>query len=273
MGNSICRFVPAKNYTGNIKTVHFVYETDFPSMAQPFIRPIYYVHLVTGGQAVLKLNGTTHPLRRGCLFFFFPGVPYEIEGDGAFRYIYISFMGSCVPTLLENLHITMERPVYEALGFLIEFWQTSIARINALNANILAESVLLHTLSYISDDGSAPPLKNDSEKLFELIVDYVDSHYRDADITLKKVADVFNYTEKYLSHLFKKNMSIGFNSYVNNLRIQHAYELIAQRETSVARIAARCGYVDPLYFSKVFKKQTGASPTEYIKNGRNTDRG
>ncbi len=265
MGTSICRFVPAKNYTGNIKTVHFVYETEFTKQRQPFLHPIYYAHLVVNGNAVLKLGGNTYPLHRGCLFFAFPGCPYEIDGDEEFRYIYISFMGSCVTTLFENLHITMDKPVYDSFESLLEFWQTSITRINALNANILAESVLLYTFSFIGSDEDTPPLKNDSEKLFELIVDYVDNHYRDKDMTLKKVADIFAYAEKYLSYLFKKNMGTGFNQYVNRLRVQYAYERIGQGETSVTRLAAQCGYADPLYFSKVFKKQRGVSPVEYMK--------
>ena len=61
-------------------------------------------------------------------------------------------------------------------------------------------------------------------------------------------------------------MNIGFSKYLNQLRIKHAYDLISQNMTSVSEIAYNCGFSDSLYFSKVFKKITGISPTEYIKS-------
>ena len=76
--DSICRFLPLKSVSGNIKMVHFVYETEFLLMKQPFIEPIYYLHLVTSGNAVLKFSGKQYPLKEGTLFFFFSGVPYEL---------------------------------------------------------------------------------------------------------------------------------------------------------------------------------------------------
>ena len=263
MKESICRFLPSKSYTGNIKTVHFVYETDFANMKQPFLRPIYYAHLVTSGEGTVRFAGTTKKLSPGTLFFFFPAVPYEIDASEDFRYIYISFMGSCVSTLFGELDISLERSVFDGFSHLTDIWMMAIARINHTNANILSESVLLYTLSFIS--GVKEDVPKNSENLFEMIVDYVDVHFQDPDISLKRVADVFSYTEKYLSHFFKKRMGVKFNSYINKLRLQHSHKLIAEGVTSVFEIAARCGYNDPLYFSKTFKKSTGISPREYIK--------
>ena len=60
-------------------------------------------------------------------------------------------------------------------------------------------------------------------------------------------------------------MDISFTEYVNNLRVQYACRLMDQGENAVAEIAARCGYADPLYFSKVFKKKNGLSPQGYMK--------
>jgi two-component system response regulator YesN len=126
--------------------------------------------------------------------------------------------------------------------------------------------VLLYTLSFINGNDTESTFKDNSENTVSSIVDYVNSHYRDTDISLKKIAYVFSYTEKYLSSLFKKQMNVGFNSYLNNLRVQYAQELIEKYEKSVSKIATLCGYSDAMYFSKVFKKYTGKTPTEYIKS-------
>ena len=173
-------------------------------------------------------------------------------------------MGAGVNELFCELGITIFNPVYHNMEHLMEFWHNSIKRINENNITILTESVLLYTLSYINNATEYEHKNNDN--IFEKIVDYIDNHYRDVDISLKKLSDIFSYTEKYLSHLFKKKMDISFKSYINKLRIQYAYKLIENNETSVSQIAFSCGYSDSLYFSKVFKKTHGISPTQYIKN-------
>ena len=265
MKDSICRFLPPKSYTGNIKTVHFVYETDFKSMLQPFIKPIYYLHLVTSGEAVIRFADRQVNLSEGSLFFFFPAVPYEIDGSEDFRYVYISFMGAGVAPLLDSLEISLDRSVLNDFGFITEHWLSAISRINNVNANVLTESVLLYTLSFIPKQSEKSAPNKNSENLFDMIVDYVDTHFRDKQITLRAVADIFSYTEKYLSHFFKTRMNTGFNEYLNSLRIQYAHRLIGEGFSSVSDIADLCGFADPLYFSKVFKKKVGYAPSKYIE--------
>ena len=262
---SICKYMSVKNYSGSIKTINFVYEAEFKTLKQPFLRPVYYIHLVTNGEGIMKIYGEKYELKCGSVFLAFPGCPYEIEADENFKYIYISFMGSCVGTIFENLEIDIKKPVYYNMGNIQEFWLSSILRVNNVNSNLIAESVLLYTLSFINNKGEEAENAENAETVFELVVDYVDGHYRDKDISLGKIADVFSYTEKYLSHVFKKNMKIGFNTYLNNLRIQYASELLAVSHLPVSEISSLCGYSDPLYFSKVFKKRMGVSPTGYKK--------
>lgn len=265
MSHSICRFMPPKDYGGNIKTVRFVLETDFCKLAQPFIHPVYLVHIVTRGQGTMTLIDKQYNLKEGTLFFAFPGCPFEIDAADDFEYMYVSFMGTGATVLMNHLNISLDTPVYHGYSELIGFWKESIKRINQLNSNVLSESVLLYTLSFINSAANTA-LKANSENTLSTIVDYVNTHYRDADISLKKIAYVFSYTEKYLSSLFKKQMRVGFNTYLGDLRIQYAQELIEKGEKSVSRIASECGYSDAMYFSKVFKKRTGKTPSEYIKN-------
>lgn len=265
MSESICKFMPAKNQAGNLTVCSFVYETEFQTLSQPFFRPIHYLHLITAGQGVLKMNGKTYPLSPGSIFFAFPAIPYEIQADEQFRFLYISFMGNGVNPLLEELGIKTDEPVYTGFGHLLEFWLSAIVRVQPQNANILVESVLLHTLSFINTPFEEADHKGRPEDLFDMIVDYIDAHYCDADISLKKLAAVFSYTEKYLSHLFKQKMGVGFSQYVNQLRLRYAHGLLDQRIYSVAEVAAQCGYSDAFYFSKVFKKAVGIPPNEYRK--------
>ena len=267
MSKSICRFMSAKNEDSTIQAVRFVYETECLSLTQPFLHPIYVFHIVTKGTAVFKIGSNKYPLKRGDVFFAFPAYPYYLDADDEFEYIYVSFMGNGATSRLLKCNITPEKPCYEDFGFLCTMFENAIRRITPFNSNLLTESVLYYALSFFGNDEceSETDDQKNSNSVFQSIVDYVDYHYRESDISLGRVANVFSYTEKYLSSLFKRKMQIGFTSYLNNLRIQYACELIQKGSISMAEIAVVCGYSDYSYFSKVFKKITGHSPTDGLK--------
>ncbi len=266
MNNSICNFMPSKSYTGGVKPIHFVYETDFHSLRQPFFHACFSVFLVTKGCATLHY-ANDFPLRTGDLFFAFPSCRYTLEASNDFEYMYISFLGDGSYTLLQELGISETNPVYNGFEHLIEFWQQAIRRRSDINVSLLTEGLLLYTLSFISP--KANTTKAVSGRSFERIVEYVDQHFHDTDLSLSKLSEEFSYTEKYVSSLFTKYMNVTFKQYLNTLRIQHAYKLIEQGETSVSYIAEQCGYADAVYFTKVFKTKRQITPTEYIRQQKN----
>ena len=265
MSESICRFIPAKDYADDLKTVHFVYETEHHTLKHPFVRPIYYLFLLTDGEATLKMAGIEHKVQIGDIFFGYPGCTYDIESENSIRYMYISFYGSCVSKLFERLGISIKEPVFRGFDKVSEFWFSAISRFNATNAAFLSESVLLYTLSFIGGEKEPSEIKQNGNTMFEMICRYVDNHYKEPSLTLGSVAAIFSYTEKYLSSLFKKNMGLGFNQYVNRQRISYALRLIEDGGDSVRDIATACGFSDALYFSKVFKKKVGVTPSKKIK--------
>lgn len=267
MSESICRFMPAKEYSGEIKTVNFVFETEFFKMKQPFFRPIYVMHLVTRGGGVLSVEGEKYKITRGSIFFAFPGRFFEIEGSRDLEYAYISFMGDGVPELFGHIGVNANAPVYNGFEHIIEFWLSSLRRLEQGSANILTEGVLLYTLSLIiSNNGNT---FSNGDNVFDAITDYIDRHYTDSDISLRKVSGIFSYTQKYMSFLFKKNMGIGFCAYINRLRIERSLTLMRDGISEIYAISESCGFTDPLYFSKVFKKRVGCTPSDYINMLKN----
>ena len=140
----------------------------------------------------------------------------------------------------------------------------AIRRVDTTNANILTESVLMYTLSFI---GSTEKASKDAKKdKFDSILEYVNHNYTSKDMSLKKVAEIFFYSEKYLSSLFVKKTNLKFSQYLNNLRISYAVKLFSKGEKNISEVAYKCGYTDQFYFSKVFKKYSGKTPSEHKKN-------
>lgn len=261
MTDSICNFVPSRGY-GGIRTVHFVYETDFHTLKQPFMYSIYYAFLVTSGKARVRFGEDSFEVERGSLYLFFPAVFYEVEGSEDFRYMYVSFTGEGAGALCERLGLTVKNPVRRGFERAVDFWFSSLLRASSENVGLLSESVLLYTLSFLA--GGEAREEQSGETLCKMLTDYIHAHYTEAELSLGKIASVFSYTEKYLSALFKKHMKTGFTSYVTALRLKRAKVLLDAKDAVVSDVAAACGYRDALYFSRLFKAKCGVSPSEYI---------
>ena len=262
---SICRFIPVKRHDEGINTLNFVYETEFSKIKKPFLRSAYMLHIVTSGRAVLKMGEREFPLNRGDVFLAFAAVPYEIVSDEDFRYMYITFIGMRVRGLFDELGISVASPVYSELGHLLPFWENAIKMTVPANANILAESVLLFTLSHMSREKDEKETAEENFSAAGEIKAFVDAHYTDPTLNLKSLAQRFSYSEKYLSAMFVRDVGTAFSVYLRDLRIQRACQLMDEGVTVIAEVAAMSGFKDPLYFSKVFKKQMNRSPSEHIK--------
>ena len=262
MSESICKFIPSKKENGAIKTVRFVYETECAALSFPHVSPIYFLAVVTRGEGTLFTEDACYPLKRGDVFLILPTTPFSLKGDDIFAYIYITFMGTEVPTRLSRMGIDRLAPYFPDHTALCPTFENAIRSVTAGNACLLTESLLLHTLSLlcINEEEDTP----DTDTPFSLILDYIDEHFSDPALSLYRLTVQFSYTEKYLSALFKKNMRIGFSEYLNNLRIQNANLLIERHAGSVTEIAYACGFRDPSYFSRIYKKKTGISPSQML---------
>ncbi|PWU70310.1 response regulator transcription factor [Gracilibacillus dipsosauri] len=91
---------------------------------------------------------------------------------------------------------------------------------------------------------------------------YLDSHYQDA-VSLEGIAEKVGLSSYYLSKLFKEHFGVTFVEYLTNIRIQKAKDFLLDGSKPLKEIALDIGYKDPNYFSRVFKKEVGLSPSEY----------
>lgn len=103
----------------------------------------------------------------------------------------------------------------------------------------------------------------DDQNNFSMILAYVQNHYRTA--TLKSVASFFNYSETYLSRLFRRNMHETFNKTIQNLKMKKAEEYLLNTNMSIAQISEEVGYSSADYFTKNFKRLYGCTPSDYRK--------
>ena len=113
-----------------------------------------------------------------------------------------------------------------------------------------------------SDDGKSENLQ-DSQK--SIIKKYIKENYK-RDISAGDVAGILGYSDVYFSKIFKQLFDDTFINYLTNLRIEKAKVLLKDVSFNIKEVGASVGYTDSNYFTKVFKRSVGMSPSEYRGN-------
>ena len=217
------------------------------------------VCLAVSGKGMLRTPALAQALQPGNVFFTFAQIPFGLENVEDFQYLYISFNGGRSDELFSRFGIHPGRAVFDGHEGLLAFWQNAILKATPENLDLISESVLLYTFAEIS-----PPDYSEEQNLFGAVLKHIDDHYTDSDLNLTAVAQRLGYNSKYISRIFKNRMGITFSAYLTNVRIQNAVFLMEQGVTAIKNVALLSGYKDPLYFSNVFKKTVGLSPSEYL---------
>ncbi|MDF2594796.1 MAG: hypothetical protein K0R69_1137 [Clostridia bacterium] len=103
---------------------------------------------------------------------------------------------------------------------------------------------------------------SNSKCVMKKAMEYIDENYY-KKISLEDIANYINLSKHYVSYLFKKETGINISSYINEIRIEKAKQMIVQREYKIKEIFEKIGFSDQQYFSKAFKKTTGMTVTQY----------
>ena len=82
-------------------------------------------------------------------------------------------------------------------------------------------------------------------------------------ITLSDAAELVNMSDSAFSHFFKKQTGISFITYINNLRVAKACDMLANTTTSASEICYDCGFNNKSNFIRIFTKRKGMTPIEY----------
>jgi two-component system response regulator YesN len=95
------------------------------------------------------------------------------------------------------------------------------------------------------------------------IIEYIKKHYKEKDICLDTIAKNVHLSPAYVSAMFKKDKNINISDYIIKIRIERAKYLLITTDMKTYEISEEIGYVNSQYFSVLFKRNAGASPTEY----------
>lgn len=246
-------------------------QTDPLHYMGPLIHSHYIVHYIIAGKGTVTMRGVTYQLTEGDSFFIFPeeSVRYEADQAEPWRYCWVGFKGNRFQHLLTYNHITPQQPIVRNIpaAELMDYFQMIRNQLatGSMSAALLAAAYFqLIVARYSKERERELPIqmhKSPAQLAIDDIVAYIDYNYP-LPITITELADRAGYHRSHLTKLFKHMHGLSPLAYLIKVRLEQAQLLLSQHIT-VQQAAQAVGFHDALYFSKLFKRHIGMTPSQY----------
>lgn len=149
----------------------------------------------------------------------------------------------------------------------LEQYLTSVSKIKTLDeAKIIFHEIVAQIDNATSDDGSQYP------DVVDRIIKYIDSNINNTELCRTLIASDLGLSKSYVSRVFNDVIGITLPDYVNDLRMKNVAKALVLTDKSINEIAESCGYMNYMYFSSLFKKKYGVTPSDYRHNNTKMNR-
>lgn len=225
----------------------------------------FEIYLITDGNCTYFIDNKTYRLQVGDLVLIPAGVIHNTKYAGTVHSRMLincseNFIPTSVVKLLPKMTYLYRNPAVQAeVRRIFENIKLEYASPDDMSEEMLCcyTNMLFLLLARNLETCEQIETKN---KTIEQAVEHLQKHFCSA-LSLADTARLFSISPQHLSRLFKKETGMGFNKYLNALRLQKAEAILKQQpHTDVTDIAAECGFTDSNYFSKKFKDMYGLPP-------------
>lgn len=261
--NNICKFI-SPGEAEQLSVSCFVLESDTEVLQRDLRLAAHRAILVIEGEGHFTFDKRDFSFAAGTLLFGFEGEYQQVSCSEESKCMYIDFRGSRADALLRRFGITPTERCFESFDSLVPLWMESLSRADEQTIDLASESMLIYTFSRLS------PAASPKRTVAYDIVELTEERFNDPTLSVNQIAQELGYNPKYISHVFKEKMGLGYSQYLRAQRIKYAVSLFDNGIDSIKNVALLSGFTDPLYFSTVFKKNVGVSPKEYLSR---TERG
>ncbi len=234
------------------------------------IRQQYILHLVVSGKGTYITPQGSFELSRGDMFLIRPytEIEYYADENDPWEYLWVNFTGTDGETLLKRTDFTAENPVIHgcdneiksAMAELIANAGTTRHEAAGLTGRLYILLSLLMKNSHRKSSRS--PREQEKRRVIKAARDFVATNYP-LPVSIEDIAEAAGVSRTTLFRVFKSELNTTPVDYLTSYRIAQAKTLLSETDLSVTAVARSTGYEDNLYFSRVFRKSTGTTPTEY----------
>lgn len=236
----------------------------------PAIRDHYLFHYVISGKGRLVLNNTCYHIGQGDLFLIRPSVvaSYAADMDEPWEYCWVGFNGTEAERIIGLTAFHTFAPVlhfanHDNLKRLLLNIYNSHGN-NPSHETKMIGFLYLFLSELVGNTELSMGEYSTERSYLEKAMRYIQGNYCDP-ISVDDIAGYANISRSHLYRIFMKKVGISPNEYLSAYRINKACGLLRNSNLKINEIASSVGYNDQLYFSRVFKKLKGVSPSRYLK--------
>ena len=230
----------------------------------------YVLIYCVDGSGFYVVDGKRHEVKKNQYFILPIGKPHEYGStEGHFWTVYwLHFCGKAAHVFAEGaatpqtINVTMQSRISERINIFDEIL-TTLHFGDSIEDLRYASSLLSHFLASMRYLGQFRRAKASAEKdIVEQAIHYMRENIENR-ITMAEVLRYVGYSQSHFSTVFKKKTGMSPLGYFNRLKVEHACKLLKTTDLKVNMICYKVGIEDPLYFSRLFSKVMGMSPTDY----------
>ena len=204
------------------------------------------------GSGVMTVGGEEHPFDDATVLLCPPGTLHEKYAEDGFTDYYFTFYGCELPPYAYVLRDSYDRRLLQLIRVLHSAYYEETS-----------PSVCDHLVEAIL--GLIKPLLigQQIDVHVQMLRQRIAQGHADPAFSLGSAMAEVPLNADHLRRLFVRQLGLTPHDYLQNLRLDKAKRLLTESYVSVADVAYRCGFYDPLYFSKVFRKATGVPPSSW----------
>ncbi len=233
----------------------------------------YLFFVVTSGSGTLQYEGNTYAVTAGnCVFIDCHKAYSHCSSDDLWNLKWAHFYGPNMAGIYQKYVERGGRPCFSTdhmtsyTQLLDNIFHVASSSSYVKDMKLFEQFTSLLTLlmedSWSSNKNNT---KNPTGKRnLQDIKDYLDMHFTDK-IQLEDLSELFFINKYYLTRVFKEQFGVSIGTYLLQLRITNAKQLLRFTNQSIEQIAEQCGIPDANYFARAFKKLEGVAPGEYRK--------
>lgn len=221
---------------------------------------------ITRGIGVVSINGVKHHIKPGTSIFLDSSVTIEVGATimNEVHFYYLQYTN--LPAYnLDNINsfkmISLQIISQARVISLLEKISDKVS--NDPYIAWLRKQAFLYELLYVISKNKALEEKNETGPI-KLTIEYMNKYY-DEQLTISDLARLSFMTQSSFCRAFKRETGLTPSGYLRNLRIERAKNMLKTSRYSIKDVARTVGIGDELYFSRLFKKSEGMSPTIYRK--------